>query len=593
MPTYSTPRLQHYSVATPVHKEHNSSETLRASFYANLSAAETQAPVQQMQPPPQQVYGIMPIGPAGWEPNVYMDRPASAPKAAAINATDSSQMQTPPPTRGSSSKKAAQQAQQIAFGTPSTIATRRFNTPQYPAMGVHEEAMLRPSPMQYPQLQFSPDVYQFANSGPATAPVFPQSRVFWDQPSATPMIGQPSALEDPFAPGAEQGLSWHQPNMQTSTVQSVSFNTPAMTGFAMQTPNLRPASASQVQHSVTFSQPPMLEASSSGVDPSLVYSSPAVQRAPRQLTSTEPRPAPSRNIFRKSSGRGRRDSDDLQKVENSETIQPMHSRTDTVSTTETLIAPSKLGLQRSNTTGGARPRSMYASSSAIDELTRSNSVTHAPRTCSPLKRMGRTSLGSISESARLKPRTSVVLTIDENGRARTETKRLDESPTKSIREKYPGLWDSDSSDSESDASSHVPSRSTSFTFPKGEERRSKVARLDPPVEGLAGLTIPRSSSSASMRVTPSRAAIAAAAQLRRQSSARKPSATRSSQGRRNANPASSNPLIDTCSMDVSVDDQQVAGGAQEALRSQVAQSQAQQKGDSLVSPTKENALILC
>lgn len=78
----------------------------------------------------------------------------------------------------------------------------------------------------------------------------------------------------------------------------------------------------------------------------------------------------------------------------------------------------------------------------------------------------------------------------------------------------------------------------------------KAARLDPPVENLEGIDLPRSNSRASTKgITPSRAAISAAASLRRQGSLRRSS--RTTPVKRNQMTRSASSLIDTCPMDIS------------------------------------------
>lgn len=130
-------------------------------------------------------------------------------------------------------------------------------------------------------------------------------------------------------------------------------------------------------------------------------------------------------------------------------------------------------------------------------------------------------------------RTSVILTVDANGRASTETRIVETSPTKSTGASCPTV--PDDSDSEPDSlhlrsTTQWPNRRSSLAQSRGEERHAKVAKLDPPLEDMENLHLPRSNSSASLR-TPSKAAYAAAAQLRRQSSAKKPSRP-SAHGRR-------------------------------------------------------------
>ena len=456
---------------------------------------------------------------------------------------DSTQMQTPPPTRGTSAKK-PQQGQQIAFGTPSTIASRRFMTPQQPVVPSNHMTPTQHTPMQFPQLQFSPDMYQFSNLGPASAPVSSQSRMMWAQTSPAQPVPQ-ATLDDPFAPAMSPNVSWPGQGLQHSNAQTVSFDTPAMSGFPVQAPHPRPASA--VPLSATFANPSMYETTSAGVDPSLLYTSPI------------------RPVVR-SNSRSKKARSQVQAAENQckDSNALAHRRSDTDSSADTTSSLAGTHLQRSNTTGNARPKSAHFAPGTVESLSRRNSVNPIARTDSPVKRFGRSSLGSISES-KPRQRTSVILTVDENGIARTETRRLDSSPTRSIRERYPALFDSDSSDPESEISDQTPSRPPSFMFDKRDERRSKAARLDPPVENLEGLSIPRSGSSASMKkgVAPSRAAVAAAAQLRRQGSLRRSTSGRNSMGRRNPI-TSSTTSIDSCPMDVTASQQPAVSGAEQS-----------------------------
>lgn len=458
-------------------------------------------------------------------------------------AFDTSHMQTPPPTRGTSVKKPTP-SQPIAFGTPSTIASRRFLTPQQVNTAQQQQVQgQQHTPMHFPHLQFSPDVYQFGNLGPASAPVFPQTQLLWEQTTSPQMYNQQAMLDDPFAPATSASMGWSPMPVHQSNAQSVAFDTPAMNNFPVQAPMQRPASAAPVAPNPT-TQPPSVS-TSTGVDPSLVYSSPV-----RPILQSAPRQTKARTNANKSNA-ARKDSANVD-----------HQRSETATSADAIITPvSKSELRCSNTTGTVRPSSAHPTMGG-ESLSRSKATLQPPRTASPLKRIGKASLGSISEAKKTTPRASVILTIDENGRARTETTKADDdSPEKAMRERYPGLYDSDSSDEESEEEEQTPSRSASFSFAKGEERKSKAAKLDPPVENLEGLSLPRSSSAASMKVTPSRAAIAAAAQLRRGGSLRKQTPSRNGQRRAASNAA---PSIDTAPMDVSTDRRQSMAGAEDS-----------------------------
>ncbi|EMC92274.1 hypothetical protein BAUCODRAFT_283971 [Baudoinia panamericana UAMH 10762] len=434
------------------------------------------------------------------------------------------QMQTPPPTRGFSAKK-AQQPDPIAFGTPSTIASRRFMTPQLQAMPL-KAGVSQHTPVHFPQLQFSPELYQFRNLGPASAPVMPQTQLLWDQMAPTPaIVAHQRPLDDPFAPAMQQSPAWPASSPNPGMAQTMSFDTPAMTSFSVQPPHPRPASAASVPSNAVASYATTLGASSASLDPSLIYSSPIRSAFPQDGQAVRPRAAQSATNKHRGATNG----------------AMVFESTATAAETITPQTVSGGNLRWNNTTGNVRPQTAQAAFSTSDAL-----YNHPVQTASPLKRSSRLPLGSISEHKPRK-RASVILTVDQHGIARTERNEPEGSPTKSIREKYPGLFDSDSSDNESDTSSRIPGADASMSIAESMTRRSKVARLDPPVENLVGLNIPRSGSSASLRtVTPSRAAIAAAASLRKQGSLRRPSRTAAS--KRNSMAVPTTLMIDSCPM---------------------------------------------
>ena len=518
---FTTPQPQYHPATTPVQRPQTSSDTLRSNYYANIQAVGNG---QSMPPPGQHTpSGMAMISPT--HGGVY-ESPSQMPLSQSF---DSTQMQTPPPTRGTSVKR-TQQPHEIAFGTPSTIASRRYMTPQQHVVPSNNAFQSQHTPVQFPHLHFSPDTYQFANFGPASAPVMPQSRVFWDS-TGSPLQPMQSTLDDPFGSTLTSTMSWNNIESQQSGLQTAAFDTPVMHSFSVQAAQPDPAPDRSTTHDIRNAH----ETTSGGVDPSLLYSSP-IRPIPRANGK------PSKDKILSTSGDKQRKTANIKE----------HHRAEPSSSAETATNRSSSTLHRSKTTNNARAKGAITSLNGTEPIGRSNSVSQIMRTASPLKRFGRPSLGAISEG-RPRQRASVVLTVDENGIARTETKRMEKSPTRSVRERYPALFDSDSSDTETDKSEQGLSRPSSFIFDKRDERKPKAARLDPPVENLIGLSLPRSGSAASMRqgVPPSRAAVAAAAQLRRQGSLRRSTPSRSS--RRSLASSSSTSLIDSCPMDIPTD----------------------------------------
>lgn len=556
MPSY-TPRQPDMATMTPVQAQQSTLDMLRNSYYAHMQAPSG-APISQAMPPPSQaVYQPQMTSP------IYTNGQAMPAPPGQVLAYDTTQMQTPPPTRGTHVKRP--QPQQIAFGTPSTIVSRKFATPQQGPLPEQNAQPQLAAPMQFPHLQFSPDVHQFGNWGPASAPVYPQTQLLWDQTASPQMYQQPQqprpTLDDPFAPASPPQMQWPassaSPMPSNTCMQSsappVSFSTPAMASFPVQAAVQRPSSAVPLGPELA---PPLTTAS---VDPSLVYSSPIRPVQPQDPLPDLPQKT--RNTANKKTV-NRKDS---------ATVQPKPipsgkvAAADSISTTTTLSSTSHSAprppLQRSNTTGTARPQ-LAQSALGKDTFNKSSQTLQVPRTASPLKRagVGKPLLASISEARQSRP--SVVLTVDENGRARAVRTDAPRNEDKAMRSRYPGLFDSDSSDAESDGERDAPSRASSFSFARGEERFPKAAKFDPPIDNMEGLSIPRSSSSASMKITPSRAAIAAAAQLRRSGSLRKQTPSRS--GRRVA--SSATPSIDTAPMDVGQDRRSSIIGSEDFTR---------------------------
>ncbi|KAL8927593.1 MAG: hypothetical protein Q9172_001303 [Xanthocarpia lactea] len=111
-------------------------------------------------------------------------------------------MQTPPPTSTSASRRKAQQAQVAKVVKQSTATGRRMSTPAA-AKGKRADVTaphIETSPG-FPSLQFSPEVFSFPNSGPATAPVFPQHKLLWDTEATQDAMNIDFTANEAFALG--------------------------------------------------------------------------------------------------------------------------------------------------------------------------------------------------------------------------------------------------------------------------------------------------------------------------------------------------------------------------------------------------------
>lgn len=121
--------------------------------------------------------------------------PSDFQKPEAVNEeTSADLMQTPPPT-GTSIVKRRAQGSQIArsLKDPRTTMEQGLSIPT-------SSAQVEESPsIHFPNLQFSPDGLGFSMSGAATAPVYPQHRLFWDPEQDVNVMNLDIPMDDTFA----------------------------------------------------------------------------------------------------------------------------------------------------------------------------------------------------------------------------------------------------------------------------------------------------------------------------------------------------------------------------------------------------------
>ena len=399
-----------------------------------------------------------------------------------MNEMDSSQMQTPPPTRDSSRRK-AQQAYAAALNTPTT-ASRRAAIPDPANVNYAVPPQTQASPFATTNLHYSPDIYQFSNTAPATAPVYGQPRAMWGHSDSlsTMNMDWSSTFDDPFAASSQQPanqMSWQDlssPINAGTNVQHVALGpqtSPGWVGGNATQSNYAPTSKAVPESPVT-----------TGVNPSLLmsFSGPGVDTA----SSDQPVALNSASSSIATQGRQpyEQQSQELQRDRDAEQARKarQHTRNSTSSSFATSKGSARPGLGRANTVGGFKGSGRGALSVG-DQVA---------RTSSPLKRQSQGSLASIPER-RKSQRRSVVLTVDENGRASTETKILNDSHQPEPRQKYPSLWDDESSESSSGDDATTRRRPSSFTFGRSSDRPAKAPR--PTSKDVTSM--PRSSSASS------------------------------------------------------------------------------------------------
>ena len=386
-------------------------------------------------------------------------------------------MQTPPPTSTSASRRRAQQAHVAKLVKESAVTgARRMSSPGFAAASNVEPPAglvgVGVSPQQFPSLQFSPDVFGFPMSGPATAPIYPQQKLFWDPEQNTDAMSVDFAAfpSDDFGPGQQTGLdpfvsTQQQTQMSHSSGPSYNaFSTSISNALNQQGPtSFTMTMAPSPQAQQTFQTPSAAarksidRASFSGhvVNPSLLFSSPSRQLEISQAVA---------------SSQNGPDGDTLQpyahQIQESKREREMRSgrmprptRAPEADSPAVKAALKTLreegaghpGLKRSITdTALTRPSaSLDRSSSGVSQG--SATVEQKPGISSTRER-SRPEDHNRASNLRSRKRTAVTFSIDANGRARTETRTIIEEPGARPNGTAQTELDSASQDSDSDDS---------------------------------------------------------------------------------------------------------------------------------------------
>ena len=389
-------------------------------------------------------------------------------------------MQTPPPTSTSASRRKTQRAQAAKFGQQSAPNARRQSVPGFVSGGDGGEitnAQLEASPLQFPSIQFSPDMFNFPVLGPATAPTYPQHKLFWDPGQGDGMdIDFSRNLEDPFNTDSRSTLdpfvSVHDQSFVSEASMSSSFlNFPLGGPLEVSAPisstqkqtNLVPARGSlRDQSSRTTS-------SAAGVNPSLLFSSPGHSLEPLN------EPTASSRIL---------DEDALQPYAyqlqeamrekaagGASTIRKKRKPVD-----DSPAVKAALEALREDEANQSPPKRNKPDPIATQSSHRLPQSGHIPL---KLRRGTSSPTKSSRENTR---RTAVSLTIDASGRARTEARTIIDGPKPSFNDEGV-LLDSQSDDSDSETSSEnstlaiTTSQAPSFNLPATKSRQPKIGRF--------------------------------------------------------------------------------------------------------------------
>ena len=397
-------------------------------------------------------------------------------------------IQTPPPTSTTSSKRKAQRAQVAKFQQQLAANTRRMSVPGLGVTADVEESNTKAenSPLQFSSFQFSPDTFGFPISGPATAPVYPQHKLFWELGQNDGMdIDLTVNLDDPFSTDNRSALdpfvsTSHQSFTAQASDPSFFLNFPA--GVPK---GLSDVSTSTHEHahptSTTESvkeKPIPRKFLASGVNPSLLFSSgshssepvngPSAATQPLDEDALQPYAYQIQEAKREKAFSGAARSNKKRKpVSDSPAVKAVGK------------ALREDGLDRPSSRRSVTDSSVTRSSGDLPTQNDSKRIKR-PIGRLPSTNLRRSNCNHGRESQYQPRRTAVSLTIDASGRARTETRTIIEDHISYLGDsRAPGGSDVDSDSSSDDSNlAAITSQAPSFEFVSFKRRQPKLGRFN-------------------------------------------------------------------------------------------------------------------
>ena len=391
-------------------------------------------------------------------------------------------IQTPPPTSTSASRRRSQQAQVTKLLKESAEKGRRMSFPAISKTdtGDGPNQLVEESPQPFPNLQFSPDGFGFPTSGPATAPAYPQHKLFWDPEQNDDTMNLDFPMDDNFASfGVHKNLDPFVTNHDGGGIQFPTSPPFSLLGTKGEdevpfTSSHRVEATNRSASSASMRRKP---SRGNGVDPSLLFSSPgrSVEGScmPRsEQTIQDDNLLPYAHQLR----------DAQMELEMQMSRKQKRKRgpdTDSPAVTAALqtLREDQVGIKRDiaddiiTSTSAHRPASRTSRHLVEEELVGNRKVLSKQRSKSRLQ-------DPESEIPQHK-RTSVTLMIDANGRAKTQTKYLTGDKRQSGNPAEPDSDAESESTSCSSADDLVTSQTNSFAYPKPKsmQKQPKLGRF--------------------------------------------------------------------------------------------------------------------
>lgn len=342
------------------------------------------------------------------------------------------------------------------------------------------------SPLQLGGLQFSPDGFGFPLSGPATAPIYPQQKLFWDPDQNADRMNIDFPTEDPFTLsfglGTQKGLDpFVSLGEQTTASQlpaSSSFNDfdPRSSHIPDGAMSIDLDSANQTDFlpssglMIRSTSPTKLHGKV--VNPSLLFSTPGrfpVQPASAQVHHNDTLQPYAHQIGdaqiesqlssnKRAKKRRKPDVDSPAVKAALQTLRDendVHSEVSEEATDRTTFPSRK-----------SRPKNSRVPLQSADVFKNSSSANHS-------------SAHRLEMARQPKKRPVVTLIIDSQGRAKTETKPAldDDGSSSNARKDLESPSEDSETTSSSDSTMMILSRPQSFGLPNQKNRNPKLARF--------------------------------------------------------------------------------------------------------------------
>ncbi len=377
--------------------------------------------------------------------------------------------------RGTSASMADQRSRRMSASNAS-----RMGPPETPGRPVAA------SPQFFPSLQFSPDLFQTPMSGPATAPAFPQNRLFWDPSSNS----EDPPYQDPFGPPHPDLVSSFTPSPVPSHGFKSTGSVSSAHAYDLPSSQSTQVLAAALSPSIDGSGFPAPLTASPRVpapapeDPSMFLSSPARRfgPAPQPSGSFSSSHRPELQAYHHQVQESKRE-EELQRAKKAATTRFSIARNSNNVLKRPVSPPSKSrpGLKRSSTHSGVgdnyphqRRQSQVSFAESVSVLNEGGRHHRGGRS-SPLKASFTNARQNFDRSPS-RSRTSLSFTIDKDGRAKTVVTSVPDRPTSRMD------VDEESSGSEADSLDAADfdiarSQNNSFAFPEQEEHHRPINRL--------------------------------------------------------------------------------------------------------------------